>query len=497
MEDIQTKRRAMIESYFLVSISFFILLVVIYLYRLYPWYYFTTGLYFALSYIPESIRGVLFFWTSDNQYLVGPMSKDLLHHWNDFDTHYVDDAVGSKKFKNINFLAFSMFYPYLGLLFIRNVVVYYRGVVGVRHPNQLSVSSKNMVYVPKAYQKEKSRNKMGAMQAFVHSQSLVWPYVNPIKNIMTEMIKNPNLDAEWYAMSPIPEQWLIERDLVPVVSRKSRRALLTKSERQLISLDMNRTYTHLRNDLGPLFVGSFAGMPFVWRAAVAVFILQIFGQIGPSRRLNRQLCYLYEVNPDALSKERIEALRPLVEEQVNSTFEKYEQYIQVADFDETKFDDPFDPFLRSFNEVNSEVELLNSGKDALKEVFTRHAYRSTVVMGLMVASWRYGVLASAEMLWVKTVDRELWYLISQCGRKSCLMGALSPWSHFLGEVSANCRLIVPQMAPALRSLDLTMWNSHDNYTPHEQFEMSADVDSKIGGVGSAISVSGDRNYTEF
>ena len=92
--------------------------------------------------------------------------------------------------------------------------------------------------------------------------------------------------------------------------------------------------------------------------------------------------------------------------------------------------------------------------DASKTVTANHAYTNTAIVGLLTYTRkRSGVLASAEMLWIKKVDRFLWYALNNTGRRAFMVEAAGIFSHFQAEHVKKGKLIEPWTKNAIDGLN--------------------------------------------
>lgn len=84
---------------------------------------------------------------------------------------------------------------------------------------------------------------------------------------------------------------------------------------------------------------------------------------------------------------------------------------------------------------------------------TRHAaYELPWFMALLYRARQKGVLASSQFLWLRPLDRPLWYSLNQCGGRTAWAEALAPWAHYMAEEKEEKALAEPHVAPAVTSL---------------------------------------------
>lgn len=97
----------------------------------------------------------------------------------------------------------------------------------------------------------------------------------------------------------------------------------------------------------------------------------------------------------------------------------------------------------------------NTTKTA-KEVFKRHAYLLTVMATLLELARTDGVLATAEFIWLKPIDRPLWYMLNSVGRQTAFPEAAGAFAHWLAEKKLNRPLRVPMVEEAVKAIELAL-----------------------------------------
>jgi intracellular multiplication protein IcmP len=100
-------------------------------------------------------------------------------------------------------------------------------------------------------------------------------------------------------------------------------------------------------------------------------------------------------------------------------------------------------------------ELLNKHKNfkPVLKVVQRHAFVLTVMAAMLKLGRGDGVVASADFLWVKPVDRTLWFMLNCVGRQTPCAEVSGPFAHWLAEVKFGRRLLVPMIDEAVNALE--------------------------------------------
>lgn len=104
-----------------------------------------------------------------------------------------------------------------------------------------------------------------------------------------------------------------------------------------------------------------------------------------------------------------------------------------------------------------------SGTDALLKkhvnhkvvvkVMQSHAYIFTVMASMLATARNDGVFSTADFLWLKPVDRQLWYVLNNVGRQTAFPEIAGFYSHWLAELQLGYRLYVPVVDEAVNALD--------------------------------------------
>lgn len=82
-----------------------------------------------------------------------------------------------------------------------------------------------------------------------------------------------------------------------------------------------------------------------------------------------------------------------------------------------------------------------------------HAYVMTVLGAMLQLARTDGVLASSDFIWLKPIDRELWYLLNNIGRQTAFCEVAGPWAHLLAEKELGRPLFRPIVDKAVTALE--------------------------------------------
>jgi intracellular multiplication protein IcmP len=86
-------------------------------------------------------------------------------------------------------------------------------------------------------------------------------------------------------------------------------------------------------------------------------------------------------------------------------------------------------------------------------VLQRHAYVTTIFLSMMELARTDGVFATSEFLWLKPLDRKLWYVLNTVGRYTSVPEASGPYAHWLAEKKWGGPLRTPMMEEAVKAME--------------------------------------------
>lgn len=428
------------EEVFLWLGGAFLLILVVYFFYMYPWYYSQLYLFKALNMLPSTVQKFLFFHYPRASELIPLISNDLAFYADSFKDYYRNDEQGIRKFSQINHVSFRLTFPYMAIAVLLLIFLEFK-------PKGTSIAKPGKKY---------------AMTSYAKSQKEIWPYIKPIVNIMDKIVKTRNLDEGWFAASSMPISWLKDRELVVTTEMKGPRKLLMVKERKTFFLDRRKTFEALRGNLGPLW-GGIDALTFERKLLFCIITSYMFGETRISRILNRKASSYYETDKDRSAKSMEASLLASIKADMDEVISKVQDYMATPYFDEYEYDSPFDPLLDYFDEESTEEEMFKRGCKYMKEILLTHAYEKTVFFAILERSWTYGVLSSAELNWVKKVDRDIHYVMNQQGRYSSFVEVCGAWSHFLSEKNYGFRTLPPQLYEGVMGLDHHLYHTHKNY----------------------------------
>ncbi len=95
-------------------------------------------------------------------------------------------------------------------------------------------------------------------------------------------------------------------------------------------------------------------------------------------------------------------------------------------------------------------------KDLVQKILQKHAYELTIFASLLMFAREDGVVASADFLWVKPLDRRLWYVLNNVGRQTPASEVGGIFSHWYYECALKRPLSSPVVGLAVNALEVAL-----------------------------------------
>lgn len=102
----------------------------------------------------------------------------------------------------------------------------------------------------------------------------------------------------------------------------------------------------------------------------------------------------------------------------------------------------------------------------VQKITILHGYVTTVFASLLVGAREVGVLAGSEFIWLKPIDRRMWYMLNTVGRQTAVAEIVGAYAHWLAEKKLGLPLVVPMVDEGVRGLESAL--SEILYKPDEE-----------------------------
>ncbi len=94
--------------------------------------------------------------------------------------------------------------------------------------------------------------------------------------------------------------------------------------------------------------------------------------------------------------------------------------------------------------------------ELVQEILGRHAYVLTVMASLLEKARADGVVPAAEFLWLKVIDRRLWYMLNCVGRQTPYVEVGGAFAHWKAEKMLGRRSLMPMVDEATKALEIAV-----------------------------------------
>lgn len=221
-----------------------------------------------------------------------------------------------------------------------------------------------------------------------------WPQITPVVNI--DLVKQDLDEGEW-AMAKTPLNFCKEHNLAK---------LTVIDDRKVWTIDTGPATRLFAMQLGPLWQGADA-LPIHIKALIVIFVARAERDRDVAHRVLKQI---------AASA----ASGKLDFTGVNELFQKYGR------------------------------------SKIIRWLETKHAYVNTLMSTLLEIARTDGVIATAEFLWLKPVDRRLWYVLNSVGRQTAVVEVSGVFAHWLAEKRLQRPLKSPMVKRAVMALKMSL-----------------------------------------
>lgn len=224
----------------------------------------------------------------------------------------------------------------------------------------------------------------------------VWPQITPVVSLN---LAKEDIEKGPWAMAKLPLDFCRENDL-----------LLVKSidDRKVWALKQKKAYRLMVLQLGPVWRG-IDSVPIYVKALIAI----CFYRAVAKRKIANN--FLFQISASAQSGQ--------------------------LDF-------------TGVEEAMAEIRTHN----IISWLERRHAYVTTLMASMLEIGRSDGVLATAEFLWLKPVDRRLWYVLNTVGRSTPVVEVAGAYSHWISEKRIGRALKTPMVTGAVDALDEALQN---------------------------------------
>ncbi len=88
----------------------------------------------------------------------------------------------------------------------------------------------------------------------------------------------------------------------------------------------------------------------------------------------------------------------------------------------------------------------------IKAIMSKHAYVLTIFIEMLVEARKTGIVANSSFLWVKPMNRPLWYTLNNVGRKAVFSETAAVHGHWLTEKKVGFAIYQPMIDEAISGI---------------------------------------------
>lgn len=242
-----------------------------------------------------------------------------------------------------------------------------------------------------------------SMKMIAQAEQVNWPQISPVVNLN---LVQTDIDVGPWAMGLTPMQFCKKHNLVEFVRRPREEGTSRKDAGRLeVILKRGESNKVFALQLGPRWEGVERLPPYA-RALFAVFAARLNADTQAAAKIVAQL------NRSCLHKLDYSGVDVLLKKHLSTKL--------------------------------------------VQQMVQGHAYVLTVMAAILAASRVDGVQATADFLWLKPLDRRLWYVLNTMGRQTPWSESAGAYAHLLAEREAGRKLIVPMVEAATNALELAI-----------------------------------------
>jgi len=242
-----------------------------------------------------------------------------------------------------------------------------------------------------------------SMQSLVSEEEDDWPQITPV--VKLDLVKT-HLDTGPWSSAMTPLQFVKKYKIFKELPAETTEPTLAHKMQFYVSLLPDQAYRILSMQLGKVWT-SIADLPIHVQALVAAFIAKGEGDTQVSAALLAQIS-----RSSASGKLDFSGVRALINKYGN--------------------------------------------KKKVQKICSSHAYMLTVMASLLQYARTDGVLSSADFLWLKPLDRPLWYMLNGVGRQTPFVEVAGPFAHWKAELEFGHPIQVPMVGEAVKALEAAL-----------------------------------------
>lgn len=446
-----------------------IAMVILYIYNnyvsdwlFYYWYYTRKPIFYTLNLIDPEIRQYLFSYVEVFKYLgfqTGNISSKIttISEWFTQNTmqELFESELRMKRITASNTLLPFIFLPLTSLIVI--------------------IMSNKIIKKPR-FTKKFSIETLGVQE------SKIWPHIKPVIYEYKNFVSMKSLDDDWFAMSPKPIDYLKKNNLLNYYKCEDEKDV-DNYNKQVFKLDLKKSYEFFVKELGEVWKDPHS-LSIEKKCILAIILTKITREqpLQKETALKVQTKYRSVELAWALSS-AYSSVRIIEKKKGKKTiYQKDKNHEKAILAERVKIHKEVELIIEKYFPIEKEVKksLFKSskntktervkGSEKIYEIIDKHYYEKCVFSALLDEARKTGVLATAEFIWLKKVNRDLWYMLSQTGRTASFCEISGAWAHYLTEKKVGRKIATPMVHKAIDAADKYLFETHDNYKPEINYK---------------------------
>lgn len=253
-----------------------------------------------------------------------------------------------------------------------------------------------------------------SIQRLITDEQKNWPFITSVINVNIDKIP---LDEHPWAMSLTPMLFAKKYDLLEITTIMPDSERISTDIRLVAALRKAKAKQFFFMQLGSYWHGP-DSLPIYAKALFAMFAAKNNGDKDAVTALNRQISASAAGNSAHINFNGV------------------------------------DPLLAKYRDTKG-----------VQKICGAHAFNYTVMAAMLEFARKDGVYATADFLWLKPLDRRLWYILNSVGRKTPFPEVAGIFSHFQSEVAFGRKILTPMVDSAVTALEVAL--SEVIYKPDE------------------------------
>ncbi|MGR5558269.1 hypothetical protein ACQKQC_18525 [Vibrio fortis] len=128
-------------------------------------------------------------------------------------------------------------------------------------------------------------------------------------------------------------------------------------------------------------------------------------------------------------------------------------------------------YLKSSNKKVNQIIRKNKDLEELQSIIDNHAYVSTVLSRCVDTARQGGTLPACSCLFLKPIDRQLYYIFNNVGRNVSWVETTGWFAHYIAEKRSGFPFPYPKVEAAVDGMDEYLWASYYEYEPYKDWEV--------------------------